>query len=70
MSQIIRYVGFDTSKETIAVAIADQDGSVVDHGAIHNDPGAIRKLIERLATEVNSGWPMRRAQPATRSTAS
>jgi hypothetical protein len=34
MFQPIRYVGLDVSKETIAVAVAEPDGSVVEYGDI------------------------------------
>jgi len=46
MSQRIRYVGLDVSKETIAVAVAEPDGSVVGYGEIANNPGTVRRLVE------------------------
>jgi transposase len=49
MSQRIRYVGLDVCKETIAVAVAEPDGSVVKYGDIANNPGAVRRLMERLS---------------------
>ena len=45
------YVAFDTSKETIAVAIAEDGrrGEVRFFGTIANRPEAVRKLIDKLA---------------------
>jgi hypothetical protein len=48
MSKGIRDVGLDVCKETIAVAIAEPDGSVVEYGEIANNPGAIRRLVLML----------------------
>jgi len=51
MSESIRYAGLDVSKAEIAVAIAEPDGSVVEHGTIANDPGAVRRLVEQLSRD-------------------
>ncbi|MGH7685522.1 MAG: IS110 family transposase [Candidatus Dormibacteria bacterium] len=51
MTQRIRYVGLDVSKETIAVAVAEPDGSVVEYGSIANDPGSVRRLVDKLAAD-------------------
>lgn len=48
MTEGIRYVGLDTSKETIAVAYAPRSGEVTEVGAIANRPEAIRGLMHRL----------------------
>ena len=50
MEQDTTYVAFDTSKEKIAVAIAEasQRGEVRFFGTIANRPEAVRKLVERL----------------------
>jgi transposase len=50
VEQDTTYVAFDTSKETIAVAIAEsgQRGEVRFFGAIANRPEAVRKLVDRL----------------------
>lgn len=72
MSQRIRYVGLDISKDTsaVAVAVAEPGGSVVGYGAITNDPGAIRRLVEKLSREADARRPTKRDQPATRCTGS
>jgi transposase len=51
MSQRIRYVGLDVSKQTIAVAVAEPDGSVVEYGDIANNPSAVRRLLETLSRD-------------------
>lgn len=51
MSERIRFVGLDVSKQTIAVAIAEADGSVVGYGSIANNPTAVRRLVETLSRE-------------------
>jgi hypothetical protein len=45
------YVAFDTSKETIAVALAEggRRGEVRFFGTIANRPEAVRKLVDKLA---------------------
>ena len=45
-----RFVGFDVHKERISIAVAEsgRSGTVEYLGEIDNDPGAIRKLCERL----------------------
>jgi transposase len=47
------YVAFDSSKETLAVAIAEGDlrGEVRSWGKIPNRPEAVRKLVGRLAAK-------------------
>ena len=51
MEQDTTYVAFDTSKETIAVAIAESATrkEVRFFGTIANRPDAVRKLVEKLA---------------------
>jgi transposase len=51
VDQDTTYVAFDTSKETIAVAIAAsaRRGEVRFFGAIASRPEAVRKLVEKLA---------------------
>jgi transposase len=44
----LRYIGLDVHRATIAVAIADEDGSPSSYGTIANDPTAVRKLMTRL----------------------
>jgi len=48
VSKGIRFVGLDVHKETIAVAVAEPDGSVVSLGMIPNWPEAVRRLVKRL----------------------
>ncbi len=44
-----RYIGLDVHRATIAVAIAEDDGSPpTSYGSIANEPAAIRKLMLRL----------------------
>ena len=50
MSQLVKYVGLDVHKDTIAVAVAE-DGKrseVREHGEIANTPAALAKLFGKL----------------------
>lgn len=51
MEQDTTWVAFDTSKETIAVALAEggRRGEVRFFGSIANRPEAVRKLVDKLA---------------------
>ncbi len=50
MNQFIKYVGLDTHKETIAVAIADSTGGKPRYyGEITNTPKALTKLIKDVS---------------------
>jgi transposase len=53
VDQDTTYVAFDTSKETLAVAIAESGRrkEVRFYGTIANRPEAVRKLIEKLARQ-------------------
>lgn len=44
----IKFVGLDVHVETIAVAVAEQDGEVRSVGVIPNRLESIRKLVKRL----------------------
>ncbi len=44
----VRYIGLDVHKATIAVAIAEEEGSPSSYGTIANEPDAVRKLVARL----------------------
>lgn len=48
MSEIIRFLGLDVSKETIQVAMAETDGTVTEYGSIANDSGSVRRLVQKL----------------------
>jgi transposase len=48
MKETLRFLGLDVHAETIAVAIAEPDGSVRSLGTIANRAESIRKLIRRL----------------------
>jgi transposase len=48
MKKNIRYLGLDVHAETIAVGVADPDGSVWSAGIIPNRPESVRKLIKKL----------------------
>lgn len=44
----VRYVGLDVHAETIAIAVAESDGTVRELGTIPNRPEAVRKLMAKL----------------------
>lgn len=44
----MRHVGLDVHAETIAIAVAEPDGTVRELGTIRNRPEAVRKLIAKL----------------------
>ena len=44
----IKFVGLDVHAETIAVAVAEQDGEVRSIGVIPNRFESIRKLVKKL----------------------
>jgi len=44
----LRYIGLDVHRATIAVAIAEEEGSPSSYGTITNDPDAVRKLMRQL----------------------
>jgi len=52
MKEFSKYVGLDTHKDTIAVAVADAMGGQARYfGEIANTPEAIRKMIKKLCTD-------------------
>ena len=53
MKEATRFVGLDVHAATIAVAVAEagRNGEVREHGIIANEPGAIRRLFQKLGTK-------------------
>ena len=48
MKKTTRWVGLDVHAETIAVAVANKDGTVESVGTVPNRPEAIRRVIKKL----------------------
>src|SRR5579863_6800839 len=48
MQKKVRFLGLDVHAETIAVAVAEQDGEVRCLGVIPNRAESVRKLIRKL----------------------
>jgi transposase len=48
MKEKVRFLGLDVHAETIAVAVAEQDGEVRSLGVIANRAESVRKLIKKL----------------------
>ena len=52
MKEFSKYVGLDTHKDTIAVAVADAMGGQARYfGEIANTPEAIRKMVQKLCPD-------------------
>jgi len=59
----IKFVGLDVHAETIAVAVAEQDGEVRSLGVIPNREESIRKLVTRSWDPwSNCGFVMKQGQ--------
>lgn len=46
----LRFVGLDVHADTIAAAVAEADGTVLELGTIANRPEAVRKLLAKLGS--------------------
>lgn len=53
MKSVIRFVGLDVHAETIAVAVAEENGEVCSIGVIPNGVDSVRKLIRKLGPAKN-----------------
>ncbi len=53
MTNITAFIGLDTSKDAIAVAIAEdgRDGEVRYYGQVANEPATVLKLVKKLASK-------------------
>jgi transposase len=53
MKNATRFVGLDVHADTIAVAVAEagRDGEVRNLGIVRNEPGAVRRLVEKLGNK-------------------
>ncbi|MCP4233255.1 MAG: IS110 family transposase [Aestuariibacter sp.] len=52
MKEFSKYVGLDTHKDTIAVAVSDAQGGKVRYfGEISNTPEAVRKMVKQLCPD-------------------
>ena len=61
------FIGFDVSKESHAVAVAEggRDGEVRCYGEIGSDAASIRRLVRKLERGARGcGSAMRRGRPA------
>ena len=48
MKKPTRWVGLDVHAETIAVAVAEEDGTVRSVGTIPNEPAAVDRMMRKL----------------------
>jgi hypothetical protein len=48
MQKKVRFLGLDVHADTIAVAVAEQDGEVRSLGLIANRAESVRKLVRKL----------------------
>ena len=53
MQQATRFLGLDVHADTIAAAYADEgrDGELESLGVIANEPGAVRRLVQKLGSK-------------------
>ena len=51
----VKFVGLDVHAETIAVAVAEQNGEVRSLGVIPNREDSVRKLVRKLGPVANVG---------------
>ncbi len=70
MKEKVRFLGLDVHAETIAVAVAEQDGEVRSLGTIANREESIRKLVKNLLRWSSFGPAMKPVRLATYCTGS
>jgi hypothetical protein len=57
MKKPTRWVGLDVRAETIAVAVAEEDGTVRSVGTIPNDRTAVERMMRKLGDKATRGCP-------------
>ena len=70
MPKNLRYLGLDVHTATIAVAVAESDGTVRELGIIRNRPEAVRKLLASSGRSTRFACATKPAPRAIRSTGS
>jgi hypothetical protein len=71
MKKTTRWVGLDAHAETIAVAVAEKDGTVQSLGTVRNRPESIGRLFKRLGKDgCKLMFAMKPVRAATRCTGS
>ena len=71
MKKPTRWVGLDVHAETIAVAVAEEDGTVRSVGTIPNDRAPVERMMQQAGeTRQRSGSATRRGRAGTSCTGS
>ena len=55
----VKFVGLDVHAETIAVAVAEQDGEIRSLGVVPNREESVRKLVKKLGPENSNPLPIK-----------